>query len=175
LDAGGNVHIWFWVVAVLLLTMALTGCANVNSVTGQNAFASAGSAAVAFESIEGPPAQVVGRLMNDLSEEAAARQILLVQREGTPLYRIRGYLAYSGEHSPSMIAWAWDVYDADQHRAFRLSGSEPAGSGRRTSSGGWAADDNALRNIARTSIEQLAGFLSAARVGGALAYSPTSD
>ena len=45
----------------------------------------------------------------------------------------------------------------------------------RRTNGGWAADDNALRNIARTSIEQLAGFLSAARGGGALAYAPTGD
>jgi hypothetical protein len=53
----------------------------------------------------------------------------------------------------------WDIYDADQQRALRISGEVPAsGSGRGT----WAsADDGVLRRIAAAGMDQLAVFLAA--------------
>jgi hypothetical protein len=61
------------------------------------------------------------------------------------------------------IAWAWDVYDAELHRVFRLSGEERAGpaAGRGAEDRIWAAADEALlRRIARNGMEQLAGFMA---------------
>jgi hypothetical protein len=118
--------------------------------------------AVTFESVDGPPAQIVQAFMRDLNEEAAARQIAVLPRGSAAPYRIRGYLAANPEGQPPAIAWAWDVYDGDQRRAFRLTGAEPiAVAGRGTS---WAAaDDAALRRIARAGIEQLIGFITTAR------------
>ena len=70
------------------------------------------------------------------SEEAGARQIAVVPRERRPT---TGCAAISprmaeGRRSHESIAWVWDVYDADQRRALRLSGEEkaaPAAPGRR--------------------------------------------
>jgi len=134
-----------------------------------DARAAASAAVIAFETIEGPPAQVVGRLVNHLTEETAARQIAVVPREDIAAYRIRGYLAFNDERQGS-IAWAWDVYDADQRRAFRLTGTEPGG--RR----GWSStDDGTLRKIARASVEQLVAFIASARAQGTLAYAPAAE
>jgi len=172
LGMGCDPRVWFYIAALLLLAIAATGCTNIIPAS-QVPLADASGAVVTFETIEGPPAKVVGRLMSDLNEEAAARQIAVVARGGAPLYRIRGYLALDDEREPS-IAWAWDVYDSDQHRAFRLTGVEPAGAGRRASGAVWAATEDAtLRKIAHASIEQLVAFIAAARAPGALAYAPT--
>jgi hypothetical protein len=174
LGTGVDPHIWFYIAAFLLIAIAATGCTNINLPATQASLADARGTAVTFETIEGPPAQVAGRLMSDLNEEAAARQIAVVPRGGTPLYRIRGYLALDDEREPA-IAWAWDVYDADQHRAFRLTGAEPMGAGRRGAGAWTATDEPTLRRIARASVEQLVAFIAAARAPGALAYAQSDD
>lgn len=149
--------------AAAVLCLCAAGC----STAPQGAMASASAAApphgptVAFESIDGPPPTIFNRLVQDLGEEASARQVAVVSREGQAHYRIRGYLAalVQGKRRNTVIAWVWDVYDADQQRALRISGEVPAsGSGRGT----WAAaDDGVLRRIAMTSMDQLAAFLAA--------------
>src|SRR5262245_30090996 len=88
-----NYRVWFYVTAFLLLALAASGCTTTQ--TGQASLANASGTAVSFETIEGAPAQVVGRLMNDLNEEAAARQIAVLPRGGSAIYRIRGYLAFN--------------------------------------------------------------------------------
>ena len=99
--------------------------------------------------------------MQDLGDEAIARQMAVVSRQGPAQYRVRGYLAalVEGKRRTTVISWVWDVYDADQQRAVRISGEEPAsGSGRGT----WAAaDDGVLRRVATTSMDRLAAFLAA--------------
>jgi hypothetical protein len=76
-------------------------------------------------------------------------------------YRLRGYLAAhagrSSATSVASIAWAWDVYDGNLHRAFRLSGEAPAGS-----AGGALADEAVLRAIAHAGMQQLADFAASA-------------
>ena len=148
-------------VAAAVLCLCAAGC----STAPQGAMASAAAPprgpTVAFESIDGPPATIFNRLVQDLSEEASARQVAVVSREGQAQYRVRGYLAalVQGKRRDTVIAWVWDIYDADQQRALRISGEVPAGgSGRGT----WAAaDDGVLRRIATTSMDQLAAFLAA--------------
>jgi hypothetical protein len=125
-----------------MLALAAAGC----NTPGPTSLADARGAAITFESIEGPPPQVVQKFERDISEEASARQIAVMPRGGGAPYRIRGYLAPSAGPEASSIAWAWDVYDGDQRRAFRLTGVEPAGTGRQSLAGSWAAaDDAALR------------------------------
>jgi len=149
----GRIDRWHRIANVLVLTLSTTGCAS--SGPTPSAFADLRGTTIAFESIEGPPAAVSQRFARNLNEETSARQIVVVPAGGQAQYRIRGYLAAQ----PTSIAWAWDVYDATQQRAFRLRGEEQA-AGRRS----WAgADDAVLRRIARASVEQFAGFLAADR------------
>ena len=57
------------------------------------------------------------------------------------------------------VSWAWDVYDSSQRRALRLKGEDTASGGT-----GWAnVDDQVLRRIARSGLDQLAGFAAAPR------------
>jgi hypothetical protein len=81
-------------------------------------------------------------------------------------------LLQKGADGATSISWAIDVYGADQHRAIRLNGEEEA-AGR-----AWkAADDEALRRIARAGMERLVLFLAAARPPSAPAFlaSPPSQ
>ena len=118
--------------------------------SGPASLADARGTTIAFESIEGPAAQVVQKFERDINEEAAARQIAVVPRGGTaPIASAAISQPNAGPEAPS-IAWAWDVYDADQRRAFRLSGVEPSGTGRQSSAGFWAAADDAVLRKDRT-------------------------
>jgi hypothetical protein len=143
--------------AVLLaLLCGLGGCAG--SGAAGNAFASAGGATVAFESIDGPPPQVFDRMVNLLDSESKLRSLAIVSRESAASYRIRSYLAAQVSRGRTTIAWVWDVYDRDQQRALRLSGEEPAGKAGRDA---WAAaDDVVLRRIAQAGLTGLAGMIN---------------
>jgi hypothetical protein len=114
---------------------------------------------VAFDRIDGPPEGVFRKLVQNLTEEAQARQIAVVSREGAARYRIRGYVAAHVHHGRTTIAWIWDVYDADQNRALRISGEEDAG---RAGKDVWAeTDDQVLRRMSRTGMDRLVSFLAA--------------
>lgn len=142
-------------VGVLLLGLAVSGCVG----SGQIAdLIETPRITVAFDSIDGPPPAVLHKFTKSLREEAAARQIAVLQ-SGEANYRLRGYLAaHAVDGASTSISWALDVYDADQRRAFRLAGEERA-AGRT-----WAgADDQALQRIARAGMTQLAAFVSTAR------------
>jgi hypothetical protein len=83
---------------------------------------------------------------------------------------VRGYLAAKVVKGRTTIAWVWDVFDADDHRALRISGEEAA-PGRHHDA--WAAADDAmLHRIARTSMDQLAGFLISSDVAARAAPAP---
>jgi hypothetical protein len=63
----------------------------------------------------------------------------------------------------TVIAWVWDVYDANQQRALRLSGEEPtsAKGGRDAPRDPWAAaDDLVLRKIAQAGFSGLSNMIN---------------
>ena len=154
------------VLAVMLLAAAtaLAGCAGGGG-SAANSYAmapSAGSGAtVAFESIDGPPPQVFDRMVGVLDSESKLRSLSIVSREGTAAYRVRSYLSAQVVRGKTVIAWVWDVYDANQQRALRLSGEEPT-----ATKGGrdpWqAADDLVLRKIAQAGFSGLSNMINGA-------------
>jgi len=148
--------------AASALALAVAACA----VNGQVMLASGHGATVAFESIDGPPQPVFQKLVENLASEAVARQVMVISREATPSYRIRGYMAAHLAGKRVHIGWVWDVYDANKRRVLRIASEEPGGPTSRRSADAWtAADEAMLRRIARTSMDQLAAFLDpAARV-----------
>jgi hypothetical protein len=146
-------------VGVLLLGLAVSACVNTGQI--ENLMETRRATTVAFESVDGPPPAVFHKFVRSLKEEAGARRIAVVS-PGEANYRLRGYLAVHGEDgatsAATSISWALDVYDADQRRAFRLSGEEKA-AGRM-----WAAvDDQVLHRIARAGMERFAVFSATAR------------
>ncbi|HEY6254331.1 MAG TPA: hypothetical protein VIY51_00905 [Xanthobacteraceae bacterium] len=154
--------------ACVALCLASAGCASIGQTFGTSARASNRDISVAVESIEGLPRDMQQTFLRDLSEEAAALRIAVAPAGGEAAYRLRGYLAAHGEGAATSIAWAFDVYDGDLHRAFRLSGEERAAKGK-----GWAAADEALlRRLAHSGLEQLAGFAAAPPTPAAPAAPP---
>jgi hypothetical protein len=152
------------VLAVMLLLAAATalgGCAGGGGPANSYAMApSAGSGAtVAFESIDGPPPQVFDRMVGVLDSESKLRSLSVVSREGTAAYRVRSYLAAQVVRGKTVIAWVWDVYDANQQRALRLAGEEPTSAkGGRDPWG--AADDLVLRKIAQAGFSGLSNMIN---------------
>lgn len=131
-------------------------------------------ATVAFESIDGPPPGQFHKLVQNLNDEAQSHGLAVISRETPSAYRVRGYLAARMVKGETMISWVWDVFDGDEHRALRISGEEAAkttdkNTDKNTDKGRhrdvWnAADDAMLQRIARSSVAQLAAFLTSSEV-----------
>jgi len=140
--------------------LALTACDpqnNPNALAGQPRGAS-----VVFESIDGPPSGQFNLLVQDLNNEAQARQLAVMSHESPAAYRVRGYLAAKvvGKRETT-ISWVWDVFNGDQHRVLRIEGEKTV----KGTHNGWAAADDALMNhIAQSSTFQLANFLTSPEV-----------
>jgi hypothetical protein len=152
------------VLAVMLLAAAtvLGGCAGGGG-GAANSYAMAPStgsgATVAFESIDGPPPPVFDRMVGVLDSESKLRSLSVVSREGTAAYRVRSYLSAQVVRGKTVIAWVWDVYDANQQRALRLSGEEPTSA--RGGRDPWnAADDLVLRKIAQAGFSGLSNMIN---------------
>ena len=148
-------------IAALVLAMAcgLGGCAGGGAASGSFAMAGGNGATVAFESIDGPPPQVFDRMVGVLDSESKLRSLSIVSREGTAAYRVRSYLSAQVVRGKTVIAWVWDVYDANQQRALRLSGEEPTAT--KAGRDPWqAADDLVLRKIAQAGFSGLSNMIN---------------
>ena len=100
----------------------------------------------------GPIPQDWSRL---LSEEAKSRELAVVTRDSPAQFRARGYASAQVRGKRTVIAWVWDVYDARQQRAIRISGEETSAAKPR----GWAAaDDRDAPKHRPGKPDQLAGF-----------------
>src|SRR6202035_694484 len=147
--------------ALFTIACALGGCAGGGAASGSYAMASSGNggSTVAFESIDGPPPEILDGMLAVLDSESKLRNLSIVSREGTATYRVRSYLAAQVSHGGrTNIAWVWDVYDGNQQRALRLSGEEPAGKAGRDPWTG--ADDLVLRRIAQAGLSGLSGMVN---------------
>jgi hypothetical protein len=119
-------------------------------------------ATVTFESIDGPPPGQFQQLVQALNNEAQTRRLAVMSRESPSAYRVRGYLAAKVVKRETTISWVWDVFDRDDRRALRITGEETAKARHRDA---WsAADDEMLYRIARSSMDQLAAFLTSPEV-----------
>src|ERR1700759_1046784 len=150
------------VAAALIVTAAtLGGCAG-NSAGPSGAYAmapAANGATIAFDQIDGPPPQVFDRMVNVLDSESKLRSLAIVSREAPAAYRVRSYLSAQVVSGRPVIAWVWDVYDRNQVRALRLSGTEQAAGG--ASRDPWSgADDLVLRKIAQAGFSGLSAMLN---------------
>ena len=150
-------------ISSLALSLAAAGCSSTGpGMSGLAPQAAAGyDAGIAFESIDGAPVAIAHRMVGDLGEEAALRRIAVAPAGSAATYRLRGYLSAHPERGSVAVIWAWDVYDSGLQRAFRLSGEERANAGGRISGNAWAAvDETVLRRMARSGMQQLAGFIA---------------
>ena len=163
------------VLAIAALAASAAGCSSLPS-DGRASLASAtssGSSTLAFESIDGPPPEVFRKLVANLNDEAGARQIAVVSRDGAATYRVRGYVSALVERGKTTFAWVWDVYDTDKRRTLRIAGEEPAAAGRNGRDAWSAADEQVLRRMARNGMDRIAGFLNSSGAAAVLAPEPS--
>lgn len=143
------------IAGILAFALSVAACTT----TGQQQTAGLQSSqrtTVAFESIDGPPPAVFQKLVRKLNDEAEARQVPVVTRDGFAPYRVRGYTAVGVHKGQAVVSWVWDVYDAQSARVLRLSGEEKAGRAGRDA---WqAVNDEVVARIARNGMQQLAGY-----------------
>lgn len=155
---------WDWRLPALLgaafAACALAGCNDNGS--QQALVGQPRGATVAFESIDGPPQAQFNTLVQDLNEEAQSRRLAVTSREQPSAYRVRGYLSAETNKKATTINWVWDVFDREQNRSLRISGTETVKGRHRDA---WqVVDDAMLRRIAADSMSELAAFLISAEV-----------
>ncbi len=111
---------------------------------------------VAFDRIDGLPHTVFDRYVRKLGDEAEARNVPVVTREGFAPYRIKGYASVWTRGRQATMSWVWEVYDSDGQRVMRIAGDEKAGSAGRDA---WqAVSDDVLARAARNGMEQLSAY-----------------
>jgi hypothetical protein len=155
------------VAATIAVALAAFGCTSNGQPTP---FSTSRGGTLAFESIDGPPPGVFQKLVHNLDDEAQARRLAVVSREGPSQYRVRGYLSAHVARGRTTIAWVWDVYDQER-RVLRISGEEPAGRNARDAWNG--ADDSVLRRIARASLDNLSALLGSSAPAPAIETEPS--
>ena len=148
-----------WLLAAAC-AVALSACTTDGQPTA-SAMAPRG-ASVAFESIDGPPAGQFRNGGEPQRRSAVAPARRHVARESRRLSRARLSRAKVAKERTT-ISSIWDVFDAEDRRVLRISGEQDV-KGRQHDA--WAAADNVmLQRIARSSMDQLAAFLTSPEVG----------
>ena len=80
---------------------------------------------IALESIDGPPTQIRTALIGELNTAATDRKVDLVGATAEARYRVRGYLSAEKAEGGTKVSYVWDVFDSQNRRAKRLTGSSP--------------------------------------------------
>ncbi|GGH28671.1 hypothetical protein GCM10007036_38030 [Alsobacter metallidurans] len=105
--------------AAAALACSLAGC---QATDGPTARYEAPGVPVALDTLEGAPEAVKTRVSAEISTQATARRIELVDSQAQPRYRLKGYLtAYPTETGDTTLAVVWDVFDAANKRQQRVT------------------------------------------------------
>ncbi|HWV41116.1 hypothetical protein [Pseudorhodoplanes sp.] len=161
-----------WLSARIVGMFALA-CSVAACTTTGGSLQSGQHSTVAFDRIDGLPAPVFDRYVRKLGDEAEARKIPVVTREGFAPYRIKGYASVWTRGRQATMSWLWEVYDSDGQRVMRISGDEKAGKAGRDA---WqAVSDEVLARAARNGMEQLSVYFRGPDSPGSAVASTASD
>jgi hypothetical protein len=140
---------------VLALALSSAACTT----TGGGGLPAGQHSTVAFDRVDGLPPAVFDRYVRKLGDEAEAKRVPVVTREGFAPYRIKGYVSLWTRKRETTMSWVWEVFDAEGQRVMRLSGDEKAGKPGRDA---WqAVSDEVLARAARSGMEQLSEYFRA--------------
>jgi hypothetical protein len=116
------------------------------------------SVKMAFVPVTGAPSEPVARLNVAIKQEAARRNITIVQPgDPTADYTVKGYLSAVGGTSGTVFVFVWDIADRSGARVHRVSGQE---SSARGAPDPWAAvDDDTLNLVALRTVDSIAAWL----------------
>lgn len=127
------------------------------------------NASVALVSVEGPPAAVAMSFNQEMSRQAAAHEIVMLDAKKAR-YLVRGYLSAYRTADGAALEYVWDVFTRDKQRAQRVNDVlEVKGEGADP----WTiVGQAALASVAAKSADDLAAFLSNTPEAVALAKPP---
>ena len=114
-----------------------------------------------LESIDGPPSQIRTALIGELNTAASDRKVELVGASAQARYRVRGYLSAEKAEGGTKVAYVWDVFDAQNKRAKRLTGTSPVLVSYTSLS---CLDKETLARLASSSMDEIAEFLECVQV-----------
>lgn len=150
--AGGGVMVSLpaRIAAALALTLSAAACTTAGGLpSGQHS-------TIAFDRIDGLPPAVFDRYVRKLNDEAEARKVPVVTREGFAPYRIKGYVSVWTRGRQATVSWVWEVFNSQGERVLRMSGDEPAGKAGRDA---WqAVSDEVLSRAAKDGMAQLSAY-----------------
>ncbi|WP_210485104.1 hypothetical protein [Microvirga antarctica] len=115
---------------------------------------------IALESIDGPSSKVRTALIGELNTAATDRKVELVGATAQARYRVRGYLSAEKAEGGTKVAYVWDVFDSENKRAKRLTGTSPILVSYTSLA---ALDKETLARLANSSMDEIAEFLSASK------------
>jgi hypothetical protein len=138
------------IVGALALALSAAACNTTGGLpAGQNS-------TIAFDRVDGLPPAVFDRYVRKLNQEAEARKVPVVTREGFAPYRVKGYASVWTQRRQATMSWVWEVFDSNGERVIRLSGDEKVGKAGRDA---WqAVNDEVLARAARSGMEQLSVY-----------------
>jgi hypothetical protein len=143
------------IVGIVALALSSAACTT----TGGGGLPAGQHSTVAFDRVDGLPPAVFERYVRKLNDEAEARRVPVVTREGFAPYRIKGYVSLWTRKRETTLSWVWEVFDAEGQRVMRLSGDERAGKAGRDA---WqTVSDEVLARAARSGMEQLSEYFRA--------------
>jgi hypothetical protein len=145
--------------AALTIALAAVGLGACQSSLGSHGGSPEG-VPIAIESIDGAPPPVRTALIDELNTAASSRKVELVGSSTEAPYRVRGYLSTDTSEGKTRITYVWDVFDSEKRRARRLTGSSVLGSASGSVSD---LDKETLARLASASMDEIAGFLAAAK------------
>ena len=116
---------------------------------------------ITLEAVEGPPDAVQSALTAAFTQAAANHQVTVVDDSQSPRFRLKGYLtATTAPDGKTAVAYVWDVFDAANRRAQRVTGLEETGG---DPANPWSRlDDRTLQRIASKSMDGIADYLASA-------------
>jgi hypothetical protein len=114
---------------------------------------------IMVETVEGPPAEIQSALTAAFAQAAASHQVAMVDDPQAARFRLRGYLtAYAADDGKTAISYVWDLFDAANRRAQRVTGVEEVAG---DPADPWSRlDDRELQRIAGKSMDGIADFLA---------------
>jgi hypothetical protein len=140
------------IVGIVALALSSAACTT----TGGGGLPAGQHSTVAFDRVDGLPPAVFDRYVRKLNDEAEAKRVPVVTREGFAPYRIKGYVSVWTRKRETTLSWVWEVFDAEGQRVMRISGDEKAGKAGRDA---WqSVSDEVLARAARSGMEQLSEY-----------------
>lgn len=132
--------------APILLAFLIAGCVSVD----------APGVPVKIAAVEGMPVERHDTVIAAVRGEALVHSIELT--ETNPRFYLRGYLGLQDRDGETRLGFVWDVFNADQTRARRITADVG------TSSASWDdVGDAEIRNAAAKAMTEVAAFLAERR------------